>query len=176
MVDEQFKLANVSNVQQFKKWVCSQCELCFRSPKDPSLFCFPKFVANRHQFVEEFLLQIVYARQHGKPLDKYRKRGTFKKVFCNWKNGACPTRHHNCGKKRMKKCFKKFSGQILNMEMEDQRGNAVNDSKTYICDDDDYCGYGYGYKYKSSKVPDMTIIGKKKFQNKVEKILDEDTD
>ena len=186
---------DIKDAQSFADYICSQCNLCFRTPNDPSQFCFPKFALNRMDFLEEFVISIVQARMTGKGVDRFRKLKTFREVFCDEKKGICTAKKGKCNKRKKKRCFRAFSDQILVLDLDDNHytGNQskkkkkknkkqkTKGKKVHPVEKDEWGdGYGYmcGYGAQTTvkDVPEITIVGKKRFQNKVDKILDEDTD
>ena len=190
---------DIKDAQSFSDYICSQCNLCFRTPNDPGLFCFPKFAGNRMGFLEEFVIAIVQARMLGKGVDRFRQLKTFRKVFCDEEKGVCTVNKGKCNKRKRKRCFRVFSDQILVLDLDDdhytgkqskkkkkknkkkQKAKGKKGNKVHPVEEDEWGnGYGYmgGYGVQAAvkDTPEVTIIGKKKFQNKVDKILDEDTD
>lgn len=187
---------DIKDAQSFADYICSQCNLCFRTPNDPSLFCFPKFALNRMDFLEEFVISIVQARLTGKGVDRFRQLKTFRQVFCDEKKGVCTVNKGKCNKRKRKRCFRVFSDQILVLDLDDDHYTAnqskkkkkkkkkkqkAKGKKVHPVEEDEWQeGYGYmgGYGVQGTvkDTPEVTVIGKKRFQNKVEKILNEDTD
>lgn len=195
MAHARMKLDDVKDSITFAELVCSQCNLCFRTPNDPDLFCFPKFVRNRMEFINEFVLQIVHARKQGKAISPFRTIKKFREIFCHKKTGICTVNKDKCNKRKRKRCFRAFSDQVLLIDLEStpikqskkkkkkkKQKQKAKGKKVYPIDgEEDYYQDGYGrycgFAYQSTAdTPEMTVIGKKKFQNKVDKILDEDTD
>ena len=186
---------DIKDAQSFTDYICSQCNLCFRTPNDPSLFCFPKFTLNRMDFLEEFVISIVQARLTGKAVSTFRTIKKFREIFCHKKTGVCTVNKDKCNKRKRKKCFRTFSDQVLLVDLElpytgkeskkkkkkNKKKQKAKGKKAHPVEEDhwqDGYGYlgGYGVQATVKDTPEVTIIGKKRFQNKVEKILDEDTD
>jgi hypothetical protein len=197
---EQVTLTEIKDIDTFADKICSQCNLCFRTPHDPSLFCFSKFNKNRLEFIEEFVLAIIHARSKNKSINCFRQLKTFKEVFCDTAKGVCTANKTKCNKRKKKRCFKIFSDQIMVFDLDDTPRDFEKNSKkkkkkkkkeqeakekqpTGPIDDEEWWkqnGYDYACGYHSrgtvKDTPTVTVIGKKKFQNKVDKILNEDTD
>ena len=187
---------DIKDAQSFSDCICSRCNLCFRTPNDPNLFCFPKFVRNRAGFLEEFVVSIVQARLTGKGVDKFRQLKKFREVFCDKKKGICTVNKDKCNKRKRKRCYRAFSDQILVMDLDGtvykgkqskkkkkkkKKKQKAKGKKVHPVEEDEWqdgYGYmaGYGAPVTTKDTPEVTIIGKKRFQNKVDKILNEDTD
>jgi hypothetical protein len=193
MTEAKITLDKVKDSITFADKICSQCNLCFRTPNDPDIFCWPKFVGNRMDFIEEFVLRIISDRRDGKDVNKYRLKKTWRELFCHTKKGICKQKG-KCNKRKKKRCYRRFSEQVINLEMENpysyrqkaqqstvkkkkgkkkkKKGQKVHG----VHDDSWWQDEAYGYVGGGKDLPDVTVIGKKKFQNEVDKILDEDTD
>lgn len=204
------KLTDINDAKTFAEVICKQCGLCFRSPYEPSLFCFGKFVTNKLEFVDRFILPVVSIRMRsgslGKSVVQFRQKKKFREIFCHHTKGVCSANKHKCNKRKKKRCYMAFSSQMLTEAMtlladrkywydtEDNEKNKKSKKKdkkdkkskkkgagVHPCnwEDDEWAGYGYGAAYQNSSTnasPEITVLGKKKFINKVEKILDEDSD
>lgn len=196
MSEAKMTLKDIKDSIAFAEIICSQCNLCFRTPNDPEEFCWSKFIRNRMDFIEEFVLRVIYDRKQGKDVNKYRMKKTWQEIFCHDKKGICSQRG-KCNKRKRKRCYRLFSDQVLVLDMENPKQQASNSKKkkkgkgkkkkqqkkgqkVHSADDnwwqDEAHGYACGYTGNNKDLPDVTVIGKKKFQSEVDKILDEDTD
>ena len=190
MTETKMMLTDIKDSIAFADKICSQCNLCWRTPNDPELFCWPKFMLDRMSFIEEFILKLITDRQKGKDVNKYRHKKTWREIFCHTKKGVC-TQRGKCNKRKKKKCYRLFNDQILALDLEGspiqqpkakkgKKNKGQKGKKVHPANDDTWWqdeAYGYGGNHNYSKdQPEVTVIGKKKFQNKVDKILDEDTD
>lgn len=200
MAQEKPKLEQIKNAGEFARYICMQCDLCFRTPYDPDQFCFPKFVRNRMEFIQEFVIRVVDARNKDRCISPFRTKKKFTKIFCDVKSGICTVDKNKCNKRKRKRCFRAFSDQVLLIDIDSppiggkqskkkkkkkkkkqqQQAKAKGQAVHPIDGDEWLEGYGYcagyGVAAASTDTPEVTVIGKKKFQNKVDKILDEDTD
>lgn len=188
MTEVKLTLTDIKSPIAFADKICSQCNLCFRTPNDPEEFCWEKFVKDRMHFIEEFVLRVVFDRNKGRDVSRYRTKKVWREIFCHNKKGIC-TERGKCNKRRKKKCFRQFSDQVLVIDLgsdydqpqtskkkkKGKKGKNVPAKNDDTWDQGDVYGYGGSYDYTKDQ-PMMTVIGKKKFENKVEKILDEDTD
>jgi len=191
MTEAKITLDQVKDPITFANKVCSQCNLCFRTPNNPEEFCWTHFVRSRMDFIEGFVLRIIHARNKGRDVNVYRQKKMWREIFCHIKKGIC-TQRGKCNKRKKKRCYRKFNDQILVLDLESLEPTATKKTggkkkgrkgkKVHGVDDNwwqdeayGYVGGAANYNYKKD-LPEVTVIGKKKFQDKVEKILDEDTD
>jgi hypothetical protein len=151
-------------------------------------------------FVQDFVVRVVDKRKKDRCISPFRTIKKFREIFCHIKNGVCTVDKSKCNKRKRKRCFRAFSDQVLLIDIDSppigggkqskkkkkkkkkkQKQAKAKGQAVHPIDGDEWLeGYGYcagyGAPATSTDTPEVTVIGKKKFQNKVDKILDEDTD